>query len=252
MAGENKQSFYIGNSKNVLIQDCVTYGYAAALMFVGGGTNQNVELYRVHNTVHSGYELDEATYQKYLALEEEYDVDLEIYVDEQNRYRGSTPRVGSVDATHVNSAASGMNITSCLFESMCDDGSNQRGSSSRLHNIVDNKDGTTTLTYKGTISETYYWYNQQYGRTTNTGTQTVNFKKGDKIFVYTDGVPEATNANEELFGTDRMIEALNVNAGASPEEILGNVRTSVDRFVGNAEQFDDLTMLCLEYRGTSE
>jgi hypothetical protein len=114
MAGENKQSFYIGNSKNVLIQDCVTYGYAAALMFVGGGTNQNVELYRVHNTVHSGYELDEATYQKYLALEEEYDVDLEIYVDEQNRYRGSTPRVGSVDATHVNSAASGMNITSCL------------------------------------------------------------------------------------------------------------------------------------------
>ena len=75
-------------------------------------------------------------------------------------------------------------------------------------------------------------------------------EKGDKIFVYTDGVPEATNANKELFGTDRMIEALNTDAGASPEEILGIVRTSVDAFVGSAEQFDDLTMVCLEYRGT--
>jgi sigma-B regulation protein RsbU (phosphoserine phosphatase) len=72
---------------------------------------------------------------------------------------------------------------------------------------------------------------------------------GDKIFVYTDGVPEATNTEKALFGTNRMIEALNANAEADPKGILRNVRTSVDRFVGIAEQFDDLTMLCLEYKG---
>ena len=73
---------------------------------------------------------------------------------------------------------------------------------------------------------------------------------GDKFFVYTDGVPEATNANTEMFGTDRMIDALNTDPGATPEETLRIVRAAVDEFVGAAEQFDDLTMVCLEYRGT--
>ena len=77
-------------------------------------------------------------------------------------------------------------------------------------------------------------------------------EKGDKIFVYTDGVPEATNINEELFGTDRMIDALNKDVKADPKQVLKNVRASVDEFVANAEQFDDLTMLCLEYKGSSK
>lgn len=69
------------------------------------------------------------------------------------------------------------------------------------------------------------------------------------MFLYTDGVPEATSKDIELFGTDRMIVALNQNPAADPKEILSNVRASVDEFVGGAEQFDDLTMLCLEYKG---
>jgi len=77
----------------------------------------------------------------------------------------------------------------------------------------------------------------------------IQLEKGDKIFVYTDGVPEATNMENALFGTDRMIEALNANTEADAEEVLRNVRASVDQFVGIAEQFDDLTMLCLAYRG---
>ncbi len=80
----------------------------------------------------------------------------------------------------------------------------------------------------------------------------ITLDKGDKIFVYTDGVPEATNAENDLFGTDRMIDALNNKAETHPEEVLRNVRDSVDRFVGLAEQFDDLTMLCLEYRGVEK
>lgn len=75
---------------------------------------------------------------------------------------------------------------------------------------------------------------------------------GSKMFLYTDGVPEATNENEELFGTERMLAALNKNTKASPEEMLNNVRHSVDEFVKDAEQFDDLTMLGLEYKGKSE
>ena len=77
----------------------------------------------------------------------------------------------------------------------------------------------------------------------------IQLDKGDKIFVYTDGVPEATSANTELYGTDRMIEALNSRPEADPKEILRIVRASVDEFVGSAEQFDDLTMVCVEYKG---
>jgi sigma-B regulation protein RsbU (phosphoserine phosphatase) len=73
-------------------------------------------------------------------------------------------------------------------------------------------------------------------------------KPGSKIFLYTDGVPEATNNEEELFGTDRMLDALNTVPDASPKDILQNVRTAVDCFVKDAEQFDDLTMVCVEYK----
>ena len=72
---------------------------------------------------------------------------------------------------------------------------------------------------------------------------------GAKLFVYTDGVPEATSAEKELFGTERMVEALNARPDAAPQAVLKNVRAAVDGFVKDAEQFDDLTMLCMEYRG---
>ena len=72
---------------------------------------------------------------------------------------------------------------------------------------------------------------------------------GAKLFVYTDGVPEATNGDQELFGVERMLTALNGSADARPKEILENVRSAVDDFVKDAEQFDDITMLCMEYNG---
>ena len=77
----------------------------------------------------------------------------------------------------------------------------------------------------------------------------LQFAKGDMIFVYTDGVPEATNINNELFGTERMIDALNNVEDPNPKAILEGVRDSVDEFVGGAEQCDDLTMVCFKYRG---
>jgi len=75
----------------------------------------------------------------------------------------------------------------------------------------------------------------------------VQLKPGAKIFVYTDGIAEATDANNEQFGTERMIEALNKNQEAKPEEVLEEVNSAVADFVKEAEQFDDMTMLCMEY-----
>ena len=77
----------------------------------------------------------------------------------------------------------------------------------------------------------------------------LNLSPGDKLFLYTDGVPEATDAHDNLFGTDRMIEALNKAKDGSPEDILESVDSSVKDFVKEAEQFDDLTMMCLSYKG---
>ena len=77
----------------------------------------------------------------------------------------------------------------------------------------------------------------------------LQLEKGDKLFLYTDGVPEATDEKGELFGTERMLGALNAFADASPREILTGVKDAVDAFVGDAEQFDDMTMLCLTYKG---
>ena len=72
---------------------------------------------------------------------------------------------------------------------------------------------------------------------------------GDRLFVYTDGVPEATDADSQLFGTDRMLSALNEKDAADPKEVVQVVHEAVDRFVKDAEQFDDMTMLCLDYNG---
>ncbi len=69
--------------------------------------------------------------------------------------------------------------------------------------------------------------------------------KGECLFLYTDGVPEATNASNELFGTDRMIDALNIDPMADPDKLLPIVKKTVDEFVGSAPQFDDLTMLAV-------
>lgn len=77
----------------------------------------------------------------------------------------------------------------------------------------------------------------------------LTLEPGSKLFLYTDGVPEATDAENNMFGADRMLEALNEEKDGTTVDILKHVRASVDGFVNGAEQFDDLTMLCMEYRG---
>lgn len=76
----------------------------------------------------------------------------------------------------------------------------------------------------------------------------LDLAKGDKLFLYTDGVAEATNSNNELFGTDRMVEALNSHLDANCKDILHLIKADVDAFVGDAPQFDDITMLAVELK----
>lgn len=80
----------------------------------------------------------------------------------------------------------------------------------------------------------------------------VQLYPGDAVFVYTDGVSEANNAKEELFGTGRLEEALNRDPEASCKQLLENVSASVAAFVEEEPQFDDTTMLAVRYNGPVE
>ncbi len=77
---------------------------------------------------------------------------------------------------------------------------------------------------------------------------TMTLEPGDKLFQYTDGVTEATDAQNQLYGMERLEKVLNAHTDASPEELLPAVKADIDAFVGEAPQFDDITMLCLEFR----
>lgn len=72
--------------------------------------------------------------------------------------------------------------------------------------------------------------------------------KGDKIYLYTDGVTESIDTTQEQFGEERLQAVLNENKDEKPEDILRAVKEKMDVFVGEAEQFDDITMLCVHYK----
>ena len=77
---------------------------------------------------------------------------------------------------------------------------------------------------------------------------TTTIKPGDRIFEYTDGVTEATNAHNELFEFERLGASLNKHKDLPAKELLIAVKADIDEFVGEAPQFDDLTMLCLDFK----
>ena len=77
----------------------------------------------------------------------------------------------------------------------------------------------------------------------------VQLEPGDVIYLYTDGVTEAINANEELYGEERLLKTLNENADAAPQFICDVVKKDVDTHAGEVPQFDDITMVCLKYNG---
>ena len=77
----------------------------------------------------------------------------------------------------------------------------------------------------------------------------ITLEPGDKLFLYTDGVPEATNGDNELFGPERLVEVLNKEPFENCEKLLNTVKQGILDFVMEAPQFDDITMMCLDYKG---
>lgn len=77
----------------------------------------------------------------------------------------------------------------------------------------------------------------------------LQLESGDEIFLYTDGVTEATDANNQLYGEDRLLRFMNTLNGTPADSVCGAVKADVDRFVGDAPQFDDITMVYLRYNG---
>ncbi len=77
---------------------------------------------------------------------------------------------------------------------------------------------------------------------------TIQLKHGSRIFLYTDGVTEAQNMDHQLFGEDRLMDSLGRNGRLELPKMLAAVRSDIDAFVGEAEQFDDITMLVFEYK----
>ena len=80
--------------------------------------------------------------------------------------------------------------------------------------------------------------------------QELQLAPGDKVFLYTDGITEAADAAGAFFGSDRLIGVLNTVVKESPVEVINDVSDSISAFVKDAEQFDDMTMLCLEYKSS--
>ena len=178
------------SSTEIHFKDTVIYGRAGSLSVVSGSRSYNVTFERHHNTVHSASVIDKETYDRYRAFEEKYGVSFELYQEEykgKTYYRGATARVCSIDAFHCPGGKNGVSILSTITESMVDDGSNQRASSSRLHAYKVNDNGTTTLYYKPLTCSTYWWYSRNDPEDKLSTVSCPNFINGDRIYVYNPG-----------------------------------------------------------------
>jgi sigma-B regulation protein RsbU (phosphoserine phosphatase) len=78
---------------------------------------------------------------------------------------------------------------------------------------------------------------------------TIQLQKGDKIFMYTDGVTEAENIEKDLYSTDRLLKFLRINSRFSPEELIKLVDDDVALHVNKHSQSDDLTMMSIVFYG---
>ena len=173
-------TFTIDNSRDVYFRDVTNYGCSGSYAFVEGNNRTATTYYRVANITKNGPIITEEEYNYYKELEDEYGVSFEISIDEEGRYRGSLPHIGSIDATHTGGCAQGSVAISCIFENMCDDATNQRHNHARVDEIIDNGDGTTTIVYKGNYPKLHY-----DNGTGGAGITCRPFIEGDRVYIYT-------------------------------------------------------------------
>ncbi len=178
------ESVRVVNSKSIHFKDVTCHGYGNATHW-RNQTVEDISYERAHASPNAPFIIDKETYDKYVAYGEKYGVDFGVYIDEQGRYRGGIQRTGGTGTMEVQNATGGVNLTSCTLESMFDDGSNQRGTVSRLAGYEKNADGSYTVYFKGSLSSVYHtseWSKVEKSEQTPGGTATV--KKGDLLFAY--------------------------------------------------------------------
>ncbi len=169
-------------SDTLTLEDVTIFGAAGFAITDSQSVGDGLHLTRVLVTPAPAFIIDEETYTDYREAEERYGVSLGVYIDEQGRTRGTPMKMSTVDATHSGSCKKGITATSCLFESMCDDGTNQKSTHARMAGWEDLGNGTVRLYFKTNISAINY----NMGRLN--GGNCVLFQEGEMISLYrTDG-----------------------------------------------------------------
>jgi len=79
----------------------------------------------------------------------------------------------------------------------------------------------------------------------------ITLNKGDTIFLYTDGITDANDIDENFYGEKRLKETINKHKNAKPMDIINEINTDIDRFCESQEQYDDMTMLVVKYEGVN-
>ncbi len=197
--------------EDVVFYDLTMFGGAAGFAWVEGDNLTATTYFRVANTTRSAEVIDEETYRRYRAYEEKYGVSLEVYQDALGRFRGAPAHIGSIDATHTTRCAQGSICVACMFENMCDDGTNQNHTHARIADIKDNGDGTATILYKGCLS--MYSYNYRGGanfKEHRCGGFCADFKVGDRVYVY-------NSAGQLICDTPALTATVNHEIGTAPE-----------------------------------
>lgn len=218
---------YIRRSGGIVFYDFTMYGNAGAFAWTESNNTTATTYYRVLNTSRSSEVIDEETYNRYREYEKKYGISFEIYIDEAGRFRGSPCHIGSIDATHTMRCGQGSVAIFCLFENMCDDGTNQNHTHARLASITDNGDGTSTVLYKG--MQPMFFYNQRGRENCKNHVcdgYCADFSKGQRVFVYnsagqlvcdtpalTDGVDEGIGIAQE-YGTEYKLKSVKVATDA--------------------------------------
>ena len=162
-----------------LFQDLVIYGNSGAACFGESYVTGPVTYLRVVDTNPAAEIIDKETYDKYKALEAQYGIHTDVRFD-GTHYRGDISRYSSIDTTHIVGSSTGSQIISCLFENMCDDGTNQHSYPSRLSTVYKNDDGeTATLVYKPLLGLVSY-----NGGNLVPKSMTHDFEVGNRLYAY--------------------------------------------------------------------
>ena len=180
--GKGGTGVQITGSWDTYFEDFTLYG-GPGFAFNESACHSATVLHRVWDTIGPAAVIDRPTYDLYRAYEELYGVSFELSEDRDPQgkvtYRGTPPICSSVDATHTSRSKVGTACISCLFEYMCDDGTNQSAMHSRLHGCRDNGDGTVTVQFKAnvsTIGVLFKWHR---------GSHCALFDEGERVYIYT-------------------------------------------------------------------